>query len=193
MKITYTRQEDGTFKKEGEIGAVPEVRIKIGGQEPFSNTMTLAEATKVVEDAIAKGQVKHDLYSILAEPEKPLSGAAKANSEKKARGEKVEGPKRKKKVENDESQKESKDILPAIVSDDSAGAATGRIESDGTTVEKPVDNRPRLDHDKVKELYAAGQSVGQIAKAIGASYAGTHRILAKAGLLRKEVAEVTAA
>lgn len=69
--ITYTKQEDGTFLKAGEFAAAPaEVLIQIGDAKPFSGSYTLAQAQQIIEDAIAKGQVKRDKYAILPVPEK---------------------------------------------------------------------------------------------------------------------------
>ncbi|VVB51598.1 Uncharacterised protein [uncultured archaeon] len=84
--ISYTRQDDGTFLKQGEFAAVPaEVLIQIGDSKPFSGNYTLAQATQIIEDAIKKNQVKKDLYRILPVPEK-LSKAKtpKAPKEPKA-------------------------------------------------------------------------------------------------------------
>lgn len=69
--ITYTRQEDGTFLKQGEFAAAPtEVLIQIGDAKPFSGNYTLAQAQQIIEDAISKKQVKKDVYRILPVPEK---------------------------------------------------------------------------------------------------------------------------
>lgn len=64
--IKYTRNEDGTYTKSGEFPAdySGPVQLKIGGKSPFGS-YTLAEAVKFTEYAIAKGQVKADLYSIV--------------------------------------------------------------------------------------------------------------------------------
>lgn len=81
--IQYKRQADGSFLKSGELVAA-EVYIKIDSQESFSNSYTVAQATSIIENAIAKGQVNHDTYSIIPVPEKPLSGAAAKNAAKSA-------------------------------------------------------------------------------------------------------------
>lgn len=84
--ITYTRQPDDTFLKQGEFAAVPaEVLIQIGDAKPFSGNYTLAAATQIIEDAIAKKQVKKDVYRILPVPVKEVKvKTPKAPKEPKA-------------------------------------------------------------------------------------------------------------
>jgi hypothetical protein len=61
--ITYTKNGDGTYTKAGGFAAAPaEVRIQIGDGKPFSGSYTLDQATHIIEDAIAKGQVAKDKY-----------------------------------------------------------------------------------------------------------------------------------
>lgn len=82
--ITYSKQADGTFLKEGAFAAVPaEVRIQVGDAKPFSGTYTLAQAESIIESAIAKGQVVKDTYRILPMEEK-LEKAPKAPKQPKA-------------------------------------------------------------------------------------------------------------
>lgn len=74
--ITYTKNADGTFTKAGAFAAAPaEVLIQIGDSKPFSGSYTLAQATQIIENAIAKGQVKRDKYAILPVPEKAVKPA----------------------------------------------------------------------------------------------------------------------
>lgn len=64
--ITYVKQLDGTFVKAGAFAEVPsEVRIQVGDARPFSGSYTLAQATAIIEDAIAKNQVVKEKYAIL--------------------------------------------------------------------------------------------------------------------------------
>lgn len=68
--ITYTRNADNTFTKAGSFAAAPaEVMIQIDGGKPFAQRYNLQQATQLIEDAISKGQVKKDKYSILPIPE----------------------------------------------------------------------------------------------------------------------------
>lgn len=84
LSITYTKQGDGTFLKEGSFQAVPaEVRIACGGQPATGSKYTLARATEIIEEAIAKGQVKHDKYSIVAAEEAVEAAVIKASKVKK--------------------------------------------------------------------------------------------------------------
>jgi hypothetical protein len=68
--ISYTRQKDGTFLKEGSFAVTPkEVRLQIGDAPPFENHYTLEQAVNLIEEGIRKNQVKKDLYRILPMPE----------------------------------------------------------------------------------------------------------------------------
>ena len=79
ISITYTKQADGTWLKQGEFAAIPaEVRIACGGQPAGGSVYTLQRATEIVEEAIAKGHVKHDLYSIVATEEVVTAATEKA-------------------------------------------------------------------------------------------------------------------
>jgi hypothetical protein len=68
--ITFTRQQDGTYKREGEL-ASQRVQIQIEDQTPFG-IYDLAEAVAFLEDAIAKSQVKMSQYSIVPLEAKPM-------------------------------------------------------------------------------------------------------------------------
>jgi hypothetical protein len=68
--ITFTRQQDGTYKREGEL-ASRRVQIQIDNQVPFGS-YDLAEAVAFLEDAIAKGQVKANRYSIVPLAVEPM-------------------------------------------------------------------------------------------------------------------------
>jgi hypothetical protein len=71
VSIKYSRQADGTYLKTGEFTVVPEeVLIQVGDGVPFKGSYTLSQATKIIEEAITKGQVSKESYSILPVPEK---------------------------------------------------------------------------------------------------------------------------
>ena len=71
MSIKYSRQTDGTYLKTGEFLTIPEeVLIQVGDGVPFKGSYTLSQATKIIEEAITKGQVSKESYSILPVPEK---------------------------------------------------------------------------------------------------------------------------
>jgi hypothetical protein len=78
-QITYTKQADGTFLKEGSFPAAPaEVRIACGNQPASGSAYTLARAQEIIEEAIAKQQVKHDKYAIVATEENIAEAEVKA-------------------------------------------------------------------------------------------------------------------
>lgn len=105
-RITYTRQADGTFVKSGtgltEVLEKAKVRIFIG-PKPGMAQYSLKEATEIIENAIAKQQVRAEEYSIvpveLPEPEaKPhipnptpeTAAAGTCTAEKKVRSTKYD-------------------------------------------------------------------------------------------------------
>lgn len=82
--IKYTRNADGTYTKTGGFEKEPtEVRIQVADGRPFSGGYTLAQATAIIEDGIAKNQVQKDSYTILP-IESKTPKAEKAPKEPKA-------------------------------------------------------------------------------------------------------------
>jgi hypothetical protein len=68
--ITFTRQNDGSYKREGETTS-RKVQIQIENNPPFGS-YKLAEAVEIIESAIAKRQVKVNQYSIVPLKPKPM-------------------------------------------------------------------------------------------------------------------------
>jgi hypothetical protein len=73
--ITFTLRSDGTYKREGEI-ASRKVQIQVGNRPPFGS-YKLAEAVEIIENAIAKNQVKMSQYSIVPLEAKPMPDEVK--------------------------------------------------------------------------------------------------------------------
>jgi hypothetical protein len=73
--ITFTLRSDGTYKREGEI-ASRKVQIRVGNRPPFGS-YKLAEAVEIIENAIAKNQVKMSQYSIVPLEAKPMPDEVK--------------------------------------------------------------------------------------------------------------------
>ena len=85
--IIFTQQPDGSYKKEGELSS-RRAQIQINDLRPFGNYGTL-EAVGIIEEAIAKGQVRAERYSVLAAadvamPEEVKEKFAAINAAKKA-------------------------------------------------------------------------------------------------------------
>lgn len=66
--IRWTRQTDGTYLKTGELPDVRRVQMFIPGRPRPWGSYSILEATEIIEGAIAKGQVREDVYMIVPAP-----------------------------------------------------------------------------------------------------------------------------
>lgn len=201
--ITYRRDaSSGKYVKSGEFAAaVSEVKIKIDTGTPFGS-YTLDQATKIIEEGIAKGQVNKDSYAIVGVPEKELSGAAAAakakHAEKVANGEIQPKAPREKKAPKGYQQKELTPeeqarvtvIMQELSMDEAAAKkilrkeqASARLKAAraSNTNSSPV-GKSKLDHDKIAQMAKNGITVGAIAQALGASYMGIRNSLLSHGV-----------
>ena len=77
-EIRFTRQSDGTYEQRGELPpGTRRVRIQVGDAAPFGHYRKIA-ALAIIEEAIAKGRVRADLYRIVPDKVQPMAEETKA-------------------------------------------------------------------------------------------------------------------
>lgn len=163
--ITFTKQADGTFLQQGEFTAVPaEVQIKIDDSKPMSTKYTLANAIDLVKTAIAKKQVKGNVYTILAVPEK-------VETDKSAKAPKVV------------LTPEQKEAAKAVKTAAKAAAKAEKAASKPAAAPKPPRKERKYSDEKFVEIYkASNNSLDEVVKQTGASRVWAQRVLVRQGV-----------
>jgi hypothetical protein len=77
--ITFTRQEDGAYKREGELTS-RRAQIQIDGRKTYVDYLT-SEAIAIIEAAIESGHVKAETYVVT--PSSPTDTSVMPNEVKK--------------------------------------------------------------------------------------------------------------
>lgn len=175
--ITYTRQADDTWLKQGEFAYAPaEVRIQIGDGKPMSSTYTLQAAQALIEDAIAKKQVKQDVYRIL-----PMD-------------EKLGKPSKPEAVLTEADEARVAEILadPVAAQGLDRKAAIKQLRKEQKAAGKPVrtPKAKKYSNEKFVEIYqTSNNSLDEVCKQTGASRVWAQRVLVKLGVYVKPIKE----
>lgn len=163
--ITFTKQADGTWLQQGEFSAAPaEVQIKIDDGKPMATKYTLANAVELVKTAIAKGQVKGSVYTILGVIEKEAPAKVTKAPKVTLTPEQKEAAKAAKKAEKD-------------------AAKAAKAASKPAAAPKPPRKERKYSDEKFVEIYkASNNSLDEVVKQTGASRVWAQRVLVRQGV-----------
>lgn len=163
--ITFTKQADGTWLQQGEFAAAPaEVQIKIDDGKPMATKYTLTNALELVKTAIAKGQVKGSVYTVLGVPEKEV----------------VTKPAKAPKIVLTPEQKEAAKAAKTAAK---AAAKAEKAASKPAAAPKPPRKERKYSDEKFVEIYkASNNSLDEVVKQTGASRVWAQRVLVRQGV-----------